>query len=346
MSTADSKALLVEHFPGTAAKDWRREAKYKNFQDEEIRRFRHPVAGVVFIDDEGEIATSDDYIYFCQASKLTAGDFYFSISMCYGQDAPCQAMVSIVHRPFFDSEGFMDSIHLGHVMERLFPKSVSCCEEMESAFSIDEEFTAEELNTLFTTAGFAPSEALDQLVAGVSAPADELPASPSISHNCLDLLSGAFPKADPQYWNVLGNHLNHEGIEVCVLYHYVFGQVWVIETDAEVTQDGWWHKLRDVSKLRPFDYYAWALGDTGGCIQVYFVLKDYFSREGQVEDVELDHLISHIPKSLGRVEFLEGAGVSFLEQTSSKVVMDALLAHGYGYSEAFRKHVESEFTEG
>jgi hypothetical protein len=346
MSTADSKNLLVEQFPGTSAKEWKRETKYKNYLDEEVRRFRHPVAGVVYIDDDGNSSTDDDYIGFCQASKLKADDFYYCISMIEGDGAPCWAMASLVHRPFFDSEGYMDSIHLGHLMERLFPKDIECNEEAESAFSIEEELPLDELKAKFTAAGFVFSEALDRLVQGVANnnPAEQQAKPPEFYPAIRTLLGKRFPDAAPQYWHMLSRHLNHEGMMVSVLYHYVFGHAWVIEETSEVFQEGWRHIAQNAAELRPDDYLVWTFAQTDACVKAIFVLKVYFDREQQTEDLELDYLEQSIPKALGRLEFHKGALVEFLEQTSTKVVMDALLAQGFGYSEAFRKHIEAECT--
>lgn len=344
MSTADCKSLLVSRFPGTVAKDWKRETKYLNFNETEIRRFKHPVAGSVYVDeDRQEISLTDAPLQFSQASKLKAEDFYFSISMCHGQDAPCWAVASIVHRYHFDTEGCLDSIHLEHLVEKFFPRDVSCCEEQESIFAIDEEFSAAELIEKFTKAGFIPSSELDNFISGVDAPRDD-PVRLVISDASLSLLARAFPKAQPQYWTLLSRHLNHQGIEVSVLYHYVYGQAWIIEDDAEVTQAGWWHCLQDASKLIPKDYFAWAIGGGDSCVRAYFVLKQYFEREQQAEDVELDCLEAQIPKIMGRLEILEGAGVEFLEQTDPKLVMMALLEQGFWFSEAFRDHIEAEYS--
>lgn len=343
MSTADCKSLLVSHYPGTLAKDWKRETKYLNFTQDEIRRFQHPVAGSVYVDeDRQEISASDDSLQFRQATKLKAEDFYFSVSMCHGQDAPCWAFVSIVHRHHFDTEGFMDSIHLEHVVKKFYPKGIDCYEEQESVFVIDDEIPAAELIAKFIQAGFVASEALDSLIAGVTEPRSDLPKPLVISDVSLSLLARVFPKAQPQYWNLLAKYRNHQDLEVSVLYHYVFGQAWVIEETEEVSQDGWWHTLQDASKLTPQDYFVWPLGCGDSGVRVHFVLKIYFQREHQAEDVELDFLHAQIPANLGRVNVLEGGCMEFPEHTNPEPVLDTLLAHGFGFSEAFRDHIQSE----
>lgn len=344
MSSSDCKSLLVSHFPATLAKDWKRETKYLNFSGDEIRRFKHPVAGSVYVDeDRQEVSASDDSLQFRQATKLMAEDFYFSVSMCHGHDAPCWALVSFVHRHHFDTEGFMDSIHLEHVIKKFYPKGIECYEEQESVFVIEDEIPAAELITKFTQAGFVASEGLDNLIAGVTEPRTDLPEPLVMSEACRSLLLKTLPNAQPQYWTLLSKYLNHQKLEVSFLYHYVFGQAWVIEETEEVSQDGWWHSLQDVSKLGPQDYFAWPLAESGFCVRVYFVLKLYFERERQIEDVELDFLQGQLPASLGETNVLEGGCVEFLEHSNPEPVLATLMAHGFGFSETFRDHIQSEF---
>lgn len=348
MSTSDCKSLLTARFPGTAAKEWKREIKYLNVSGYEIRRFSHPVSGVVYVhEDYEEISASDASLQFCQASKLKAQDFYFSISMCHGDDAPYHAELCIVHRHYFDTEGYVDSIHLESVVKKFFPKGIECYEEMESVFSIREELPADVLIAKFIEAGFIASSKLDKLIADVEADveADNKAMTPlDISAASRALLLQAYPKADPQYWTPLSKHLNHQGFEVTVVYHAAYGQAWGIEETNEVTQDGWRHSLQDVSRLTPQDYWVSAIGDGLSCVRAFFVLKAYFSHEQQIEDVQLDCLEQHIPKDLGRLSIHEGSCVEFLEQTGVEAVMKALLASGFGYNEAFRKHVDSEHS--
>lgn len=343
MSTADCKALLAKNFPSTSAKEWRRETKYLNFDRAEIRRFSHPVAGIAFVDEEREeISSSDVSLQFRQASKLQAGDFYFSLSMCHGDEAPCNALVSFVHKHHFDTEGFMDSIHLEHVIEKFFPTGIECYEEAESVFAIHEEIPEKQLMEMFAQAGFTACKALDDLISGVSAPRDVI-TSLEISAASRSLLGRVFPNAQAQYWTPLSKYLNHQGLEVTALYHYVYGQAWIIEETEEVSQDGWWHSLQDVSKLAPGDYWVSTVAGES-CVRAFFVLKEYFSRELQTEDAELDFLIGHLPKDLGRLSVEEGSCIEFCEQTCAKAVMNALTASGFGYSEAYGEHIKSEYS--
>lgn len=343
MSTADCKSLLVSHFPATLAKDWKRETKYLNFNETEIRRFKHPVAGSVYVDeDRQEISLTDAPLQFSQASKLKAEDFYFSISMCHGHDAPCWAVASIVHRHHFDTEGCLDSIHLEHLVEKFLPRGLSCSEEQESIFAIDDEFSAAELVAKFTEAGFVPSAKLDKFIAGVDEPRDDF-VPMVISAASLCLLSRAFPKAQPQYWTLLSKYLNHQSLEVSALYHYVYGQAWIIEEIEEVTQDGWRHSLQDFSKLTAKDYFVWAIGAGDSTVNAYFVLKGYFEREGKIEDIELDCLESLIPMDL-HFDILKGAGIEFFLQEDSSRLMTLLLEQGFGFSEGFRDHIEAKHS--
>lgn len=53
MSTADCKAILVPRYPATQAKEWKRESKYKNALEQDVRRFRHSSVGLAYIADNG-----------------------------------------------------------------------------------------------------------------------------------------------------------------------------------------------------------------------------------------------------------------------------------------------------
>lgn len=165
MSTADCKDLLVKHYPQTLAKEWKRESKYLNFNEHEIRRFRHPVAGLVLVNEYRQTISTDEVdLEFRQKSSLMAQDFYFCVVMNTGSDFPAQAFVSIVYRPFFDAEGYMDSIHLESVMEKLFPRGIECYEEMESVFAVEEELPLDSIMEKFTKAGFVSSQDFDRLI--------------------------------------------------------------------------------------------------------------------------------------------------------------------------------------
>lgn len=169
MSTADCKALLVKQYPNTQIKEWKRESKFKNVVGIEIRVFKHPTVGQVFVNEHrAEIGTDAQDMSFRKPSSFTAQEFYFSITMSDGVDFefPANALVSIVHKPFFDAEGFLDEVSLETVLNPLFPKDIECYEEMEAVFAIDEEYSFEELRAKFIEAGFCPSEALDKLIRG------------------------------------------------------------------------------------------------------------------------------------------------------------------------------------
>lgn len=167
MSTENCKALLKAKFPDTQVKDWKRQAKFLNFDGVEIRKFFHPTVGSVFVnEDRREISENDVEIGYRKLSSLTAQDFYFSITMNSGDDFPAHALVSMVFKPFFDDCGLLDCIHLEAAVEKLLPKDIEMYEEMESVFCIDDEFTFDELQAKFIEAGFCPSEKLDALVRG------------------------------------------------------------------------------------------------------------------------------------------------------------------------------------
>jgi hypothetical protein len=167
MSTEDCRALLVQKYPQTLAKDWRRESKFRNINGNEIRRFKHLKVGTVFVNEHyREIATDDLEVGYRKPSSFTAPEFYFSITMNEGDDFPAHALVTLALKSFFDANGVIDCIHLESAVKTLFPKGINAYEEMESVFCIDEELTFEELQAKFIEAGFCPSEKLDSLING------------------------------------------------------------------------------------------------------------------------------------------------------------------------------------
>ena len=169
MSTEDCKALLVKQYPATLIKEWKRESKFKNVVGTEIRVFKHPVVGQVFVNESrAEIGTDTQDMSYRKPSSFTAREFYFSITMSDGVDFdfPANALVSIVHKPFFDAEGLLDEVSLETLLDPLFPEGVGCYEEMEAVFAIEDEYSFEELQAKFIEAGFCPSEKLDALING------------------------------------------------------------------------------------------------------------------------------------------------------------------------------------
>jgi hypothetical protein len=343
MSTAACKALLAKNFPHTVLKDWKRETKYLNFEQVEIRRFAHQTVGQVYVDeDREEISLNDHSLQFRSLSMLTAQDFYFNVTMCEEDQAPCAAFVSLVHRFHFDTEGFMDSVHLWDAVRRFLPKGIDCSEEMESVFAIDNDLSKEDLIEKFVAAGFVPSESLDNLILGVSAPAREEVQNSGVSQSIMALLKQTYPKTDHRFSRLVQKHKNHQGLEVNVLFHPDLFMVWVIEDDQEVTRDGWRHSLKDISRLKPEDYLVHAF-PVGSGVQAFFTLGHYFEQEYQVEDMELDFLEMHIPKALGRLEFNEGGGVLFTDQSDPKVVLDKLNANGFRQNKPYRDHIQSEY---
>jgi hypothetical protein len=169
MSTEDCKALLVKQYPHTLIKEWKRESKFKNVVGTEIRVFKHPTVGQVFVNESrAEIGTDPQDMSYRKPSSFTAQEFYFSITMSDGEEFefPATALVSIVHKPFFDTEGLLDEVSLETLLEPLLPKDIECYEEMDAVFAIHDELSFEELQAKFIEAGFCPSEALDNLIRG------------------------------------------------------------------------------------------------------------------------------------------------------------------------------------
>ncbi|WP_274644221.1 hypothetical protein [Pseudomonas serbica] len=154
MSTADCKELLVEAYPDTKAKEWKRTAKYLNGFDVEIRVFAHPVVGTVFVDEEeGEVITDPTYFETRQKSALKPSDFYFSIDSSH--DCDDQLQVYLVLKDFYDKYGHVESTHLHNAVKGFFPKGLECDEEMEACFAIYSITDPEELKQMFLDSGFA-----------------------------------------------------------------------------------------------------------------------------------------------------------------------------------------------
>lgn len=153
MSTADCKELLVEEYPSTKAKEWKRTSKFINPWDQEIRVFVHPVIGTVFVEEEdGAIITEAERFEVQQKSALTVSDFYFSIDSSH--DAGDQIQVFIYLKKYFDMHGHIDSVHVGNVVKPFFPKDLEFDEEMESCFAIYSIQDTEVLKQKFLDSGF------------------------------------------------------------------------------------------------------------------------------------------------------------------------------------------------
>lgn len=153
MSTADCKDLLVEEYPSTQAKEWKRTAKYLNGWDEEIRVFTHPVVGTVFVDEEeGHTMTDPTFFATRQKSALNASDFYFSIDSSH--DCGDQIQVYLVLKDYWDKHGHVESIHVQNAVKGFFPKGLECDEEMEACFAIYSITDPEVLKQKFLDSGF------------------------------------------------------------------------------------------------------------------------------------------------------------------------------------------------
>jgi hypothetical protein len=153
MSTADCKELLVDEYPHTKAKDWKRTAKYLNSFDEEIRVFAHPHVGTVFVDEEeGEVITDSTFFKTRQKSALKPSDFYFSIDSSH--EMGDQIQVYLVLKDYFDKHGYFESTHLENAVKGFFPKPLKCEEEMEACFAIYSITDPNVLKQMFLDSGF------------------------------------------------------------------------------------------------------------------------------------------------------------------------------------------------
>ena len=161
MSTADCKSLLDALYPSTQAKEWKREAKFRNLLEDEIRRFCHPVVGTVLINaDREQISIDDQDMFFRPHNSFQAQDFYFTITPYDDYHR-----LYLAERRMFDADGEMEDVHHDWVVRSLLPKKGMKFDEcMEAVFDIDTKLSTEEIRAAFVQAGFAPSEALDAFV--------------------------------------------------------------------------------------------------------------------------------------------------------------------------------------
>lgn len=168
MSTADCKSLLVEHYPETLAKEWKRESKFKNVFEEEVRRFRHPKAGVVLVcENRNKVSTDGMNLLFRMHSTYTASDFYFTVVMTTEDDFDwphVKANVWVGYKHSRDNELYDDDLHWEWVMRSFFPKGIKMQESMECCFEIEEDLTKTQLEEMFLAAGFQTSTLFDQVV--------------------------------------------------------------------------------------------------------------------------------------------------------------------------------------
>lgn len=157
MSTADCKAILVKHYPETAVKDWKREAKFRNLLEDEIRRFRHPVVGVVLVNEgRSEISVDDKNMFYRPHNSFQPQDFYFSV-MPYDDSN----RLYLAEKRTYDADGVMQDVHHQWIVESFLPKGMKFDEAMEAVFSIETSLSTEAIRDKFVEAGFHPSEALD-----------------------------------------------------------------------------------------------------------------------------------------------------------------------------------------
>lgn len=164
MSTADCKSLLVQAYPTTTAKQWKRISKFKNLHDEDIRLFSHPEVGQVWVnEDEEELSVDASDVRNAQASALTPADFYVAFGENPGNGPLDGAWVMAVYKPFFDKHECFDSIHLGGVMERIYPKGLEFGEDTEATFGIYQDIALDEVKRLFRDAGFLLDERVQKM---------------------------------------------------------------------------------------------------------------------------------------------------------------------------------------
>lgn len=194
MSTENCKALLVHTYPETLAKDWKRESKFKNVLEDDVRRFRHPSVGVAFVREcRAEVGTDDQAFEFKMASTYVASDFYFSVAIIPNSwnEPNVTAQVWIAYRHSFDLIPEVYSVHWEVIVEKFYPEGIKLSESMESCFEICERLTKGEITQKFLDAGFVLSTQLDEHVREAidlqPGEGDDLPAAnPGDFYFCVD----------------------------------------------------------------------------------------------------------------------------------------------------------------
>jgi len=157
MSTADCKAILVKHYPHTSVKDWKREAKFRNLLEDEIRRFRHPEVGVVLVnEDRKEISVDEKNMFYRPHNSFQPQDFYFCVTPYDDYHR-----LYLAEKRMYDADGEMEDVHHEWIVKSILPKGMKYDEEMEAVFSIETTLSTEAIRDKFVEAGFHPSEALD-----------------------------------------------------------------------------------------------------------------------------------------------------------------------------------------
>lgn len=166
MSTADCKTLLVQHYPHTQLKDWKRESKFKSALEDEIRRFRHPQIGAVLVNEDREtIGTDELAIEFRMHSTYNPADFYVSIVMLPEEDANfnmgAKAHVWVTYKDSFEKQDGSDDIHWSWLVKPFYPKGLHCDDAMERCFEVMEDLTEAQLRQKFLDAGFLFNDTFD-----------------------------------------------------------------------------------------------------------------------------------------------------------------------------------------
>jgi hypothetical protein len=158
MSTEDCKAILVKHYPQTAEKEWKREAKFKNLMEDEIRRFRHPAVGTVLInEDREEISVNDKDMFYRPHNSFAPQDFYFTITPYDDYHR-----LYLAEKRMYDVDGEMEDVHVEWIVKSFLPKKGMKFDEcMESVFDIETKLSVDEIRDAFLQIGFHPSEKLD-----------------------------------------------------------------------------------------------------------------------------------------------------------------------------------------
>ncbi|MHD0644198.1 hypothetical protein ACYPKM_01010 [Pseudomonas aeruginosa] len=167
MSSEECKELLSEEFPGTNEKDWKRVTKYKNHHGEEVRQFRHPEVGDVWVvdeDDELVVHRQKNVSSAFKKGELSPADYMFSVAKDTFSPLAC---ISFTLKVFYDANGHMYDQH-DAAPGSFLPKSWGAGEEMEGVWSVASEISLDDVIRELLKLGFQRSDAFDELTEGRS----------------------------------------------------------------------------------------------------------------------------------------------------------------------------------
>lgn len=163
LTTDDCKEFLVEEFPDTLKKDWKRVSKYKNNLEFIVREFKHTTKGSVFLmedlDDELEILESGSPDIEKFSGGLKPKDYIFTVLVQDGEPWACITRLS-----YWLKNGFVND-QPDYYPLKFFPKEWEAEDVNEGGtwvFQVD--MTPDELKEALLKIGFSRSDEFDEFL--------------------------------------------------------------------------------------------------------------------------------------------------------------------------------------